>query len=54
MAKNRIIEGWHKGIKNKLCSNESTSITFNLLERICQVLECGVEDVLILEERSDS
>jgi putative transcriptional regulator len=30
----------------KLCNNESSSITFDLLERICLALNCSPSDVL--------
>lgn len=34
----------------KLCNNKSKKIDFVLLEKICKCLECGVEDVLVIEK----
>ena len=33
---------------SKLCHNDSTGISFELLEAICVALECGVESILII------
>lgn len=30
--------------------NRTTRISFDILEKICQYLECGIEDVLSLEK----
>ena len=33
----------------KLCKNETSSIRFDILERLCNTLECGVEELLVIE-----
>jgi putative transcriptional regulator len=37
----------------KLCNGKTNSIKFNVLERLCKILECGVEDILVVEEESE-
>lgn len=34
----------------RLCNNESVSVSFNLLQRICVALDCGVEEILVVED----
>ena len=35
---------------NKLCNNQTTSIDFNTLQKICITLDCEPSDVLELEK----
>lgn len=37
---------------NKLCNNQTTSIDFNTLQKICVVLECETSDILQVEQPS--
>lgn len=39
---------------SRLCNNETVSIKFAILEKICVVLECSPNDILILEKGDDS
>ena len=34
---------------NKLCNNKTTSIQFDVLQKICNALECNVNDVIEVE-----
>ncbi|MDE6969433.1 MAG: helix-turn-helix transcriptional regulator [Eubacterium sp.] len=34
--------------------NRTTRISFDILEKICQYLECGIEDILCLECSGES
>jgi putative transcriptional regulator len=34
----------------KLCNNETESIKFDILEKICTVLDCGINDILLIEK----
>lgn len=36
---------------NKICSNKVTRIDLATITRICAVLECGIEDLIILKEK---
>lgn len=35
---------------NKLCKNQTTSIDFNTLQKICDALKCGTSDILQIEQ----
>lgn len=34
---------------NRLANNKTKSVHFDLLQRLCDVLECEIQDILILE-----
>lgn len=36
-----------------LCNGKTQSIKFETLEKLCKLLHCGVEDLLVIEEESD-
>ena len=35
----------------KFANNETNSISYDLLEKICVELNCGVEDILVVEKK---
>ena len=37
---------------NKICNNQTTSIDFNTLQKICVALECETSDILQIEQPS--
>jgi len=38
---------------NNLCNNKTSSIQFSILDKICDVLDCEVSDIL-LHEKGDT
>lgn len=36
---------------NNLCNNKTTSITFSILDKICEALNCNVSDILQYEKK---
>lgn len=42
----------YKNLHN-LCNGKTQSIRFDILEKLCNILNCGVEELLILEEESN-
>jgi len=37
---------------NKLCNGKTNSIKFETLEKLCKILNCGVQDILVIEEKT--
>lgn len=35
---------------NNLCNNKTTSVSFDTLDKICEVLDCSVSDILVPEK----
>jgi putative transcriptional regulator len=60
----RSVSALHRSIKekgltmsrrtlDKFYSNESNRIDYDTLATLCEVLDCGIEDLLYLEDKED-
>lgn len=38
---------------HKLCNEKTNSIRFDILEPLCKILNCGVEELLIIEDTEE-
>ena len=48
------LTGITAGNINNLCNNKTSSVQFSVLDKICEVLNCEVSDILCYEKDSNN